>query len=398
MDTREGDAPVTVERARSRAPLPARDAVPWPAMKIADLVRALDEAAPLAYAEDWDNVGLLAGDPGAALTRVLLAIDCTGDVLDEAARSGCEAIVAYHPPIFRPLTRVIHGSIAYELVRRNIAVYSPHTALDATAGGTNDVLADAVGMTATRAPIRATAAKDATLKLVTFVPRDALERVSEALFEAGAGKIGDYRSCSFRSSGTGTFFGEEGTHPAVGSALRLEAVDEVRLETVVPTARVGDVVRALRASHPYEEPAFDLVRLAPAPARDGEPRGMGRIGEVSPIERTALVARLKERLALRHLLVAGPTDGTVTRVAVCAGAAGDLLDAAMKQGAQVVVAGEVRHHDALRAAESGVTVLATLHSNSERIALPPLAARLRAALPALDVTVSRLDRDPFAIG
>jgi putative NIF3 family GTP cyclohydrolase 1 type 2 len=107
---------------------------------------------------------------------------------------------------------------------------------------------------------------------------------------------------------------------------------------------------------------------------------------------------LKERLALRHLLVAGPTDGTVTRVAVCAGAAGDLLDAAMKQGAQVVVAGEVRHHDALRAAESGVTVLATLHSNSERIALPPLAARLRAALPALDVTVSRLDRDPFAIG
>jgi dinuclear metal center YbgI/SA1388 family protein len=362
-------------------------------MKIADLVRALEAVAPLAHAEDWDNVGLLAGDPDLALTRALLCIDCTRAVVAEAEAARCEAIVAYHPPLFRPISRVTRGSVVYEIVRRGLALYSPHTALDAAPGGTNDVLADAIGMTADRAPIRETVAKDAEHKLVTFVPPDALAKVSDALFAAGAGRIGDYRACSFRAPGTGTFFGEAGTSPAVGSAGKLETVDEVRLELVVPLGRAGEVVRALRASHPYEEPAFDLVRLAAHPLG----RGMGRIGTLSPVERGALVARIKERLGVAHVLVAGPTEGVVTRGAVCAGAAGDLLDAAIRQGAEVIVAGEVRHHDALRAAEADVTVVCALHSNSERIALEPLRAKIGAALPGLELATSRVDRDPFAI-
>jgi dinuclear metal center YbgI/SA1388 family protein len=374
-------------------------------MDVSDLVRVLESIAPLALAEEWDNVGLLAGDPGAPLTRALLCIDCTPDVVLEAERTSCEAIVAYHPPLFRPITRVTRGSVVYELVRRGIALYSPHTALDAAEGGTNDVLADAIGMTKDRAPIRATARKDGEHKLVTFVPAEALAKVSDALFAAGAGRIGDYRGCSFRAAGTGTFFGEEGTNPAVGSAGTHEEVAEVRLETVVPIDRVGDVVRALRASHPYEEPAFDLVRLAPAPLARGSggsrgergERGMGRIGSLAPVDRAALVARVKERLGVPHLLVAGPTSGVVTRAAVCAGAAGDLLDAAIRQGAEVIVAGEVRHHDALRAAEANVTVVCALHSNSERITLEPLRARIGSALPSLALASSQIDRDPFAI-
>jgi dinuclear metal center YbgI/SA1388 family protein len=364
-------------------------------MNVADLVRALESIAPLAQAEDWDNVGLLAGDPAAPLTRVLLCIDCTNAVVLEATAGKFDAIVAYHPPLFRPVSRVTRGSIVYELVRRGISLYSPHTALDAAAGGTNDVLADAIGMTTDRTPIRETVPKDAEYKLVTFVPADALATVSDALFAAGAGRIGDYRACSFRAPGTGTFFGEAGTHPVVGSAGKLETVDEVRLETVVPIGRAGDVVRALRASHPYEEPAFDLVRLAAHPLG----RGMGRIGTLAPIALGALVARVKERLGVAHVLLAGAADGsrTITRAAVCAGAAGDLLDAAIRQGAQVVVAGEVRHHDALRATEADVAVVCALHSNSERIALEPLRARLAAALPALELATSRVDRDPFSI-
>jgi dinuclear metal center YbgI/SA1388 family protein len=362
-------------------------------MLVADLTRALEALAPLAHAEDWDNVGLLAGDPDAPLARALLCIDCTREVVLEAERAACDAIVAYHPPLFRPITRVTRGSVIYELVRRGIALYSPHTALDAAAGGTNDVLADAIGMTSERAPIRATILEDAEHKLVTFVPPGALAKVSDALFAAGAGCVGDYRSCSFRTPGTGTFFGEAGTHPAVGSAGTLETVEEIRLEVVVPIGRVDDVVRALRGAHPYEEPAFDLVRSAPRPLG----RGMGRIGAVPPIERGELLARIKERLGLPHVLVAGPTAGSVTRAAVCAGAAGDLLDAAIRQGAEVVVAGEVRHHDALRAAEAGVTVVCALHSNSERIALEPLRARVVAALPSLELLLSRVDRDPFSI-
>jgi dinuclear metal center YbgI/SA1388 family protein len=375
------------------------------AMNVADLVRALDSIAPLAHAEEWDNVGLLAGDPASSLTRALLCIDCTRDVVLEAEKTRCEAIVAYHPPLFRPISRVTRGSIVYDLVRRGLALYSPHTALDAADGGTNDVLADAIGMTDERAPIRPTAPKATQHKLVTFVPPDALAKVSDALFEAGAGRIGDYRGCSFRAPGTGTFFGEAGTLPAVGSAEKNEVVEEVRLETVVPIDRVGEVVRALRASHPYEEPAFDLVALAPLPplpfarvarGAQGGP-GMGRIGTLARIERAALLARVKERLGVPHLLVAGPTAGTVTRGAVCAGAAGDLLDAAIRLGAEVIVAGEVRHHDALRAAEAGVTVVCALHSNSERITLEPLRLRLASALPALELATSRADRDPFAI-
>jgi putative NIF3 family GTP cyclohydrolase 1 type 2 len=155
---------------------------------------------------------------------------------------------------------------------------------------------------------------------------------------------------------------------------------------------VGDVVRALRAAHPYEEPAFDLVRLATPPSA----RGMGRIGSLAPVDRAELVLRVKERLGVGHLLVAGPTTGPVTRAAVCAGATGDLLESAIRQGAQVIVAGETRHHDALRAATAGVTVMCALHSNSERITMPPLAKRLAAAL-GIDVAVSLLDRDPFVV-
>ncbi|MGO8998721.1 MAG: Nif3-like dinuclear metal center hexameric protein [Polyangiaceae bacterium] len=362
-------------------------------MNVADLARALESIAPLAHAEDWDNVGLLAGDPEAPLTRALLCIDCTHAVVLEAEASRCEAIVSYHPPLLRPVSRVTRGSVLYEVVRRGISVYSPHTALDAAPGGTNDVLADAIGMTADRAPIRATLPKDAEYKLVTFVPVASLAKVSDALFEAGAGRIGDYRSCSFRTPGTGTFFGEAGTNPAVGNAGKLETVEEVRLETAVPIGRTDQIVRALRASHPYEEPAFDLVRLAAHPLG----RGMGRIGALAPIDRRALVARVKDRLGVAHVLIAGPTQGTVTRGAVCAGATGDLLDAAIRQGAEVIVAGEVRHHDALRAAEAGVTVVCALHSNSERIALEPLRTRIAAALPGLDLATSRVDRDPFSI-
>jgi dinuclear metal center YbgI/SA1388 family protein len=374
-------------------------------MNIADLARVLESIAPVAYAEDWDNVGLLAGDPDAPLARALLCIDCTREVVLEAESAGCEAIVAYHPPIFRPISRVTRGSIPYELVRRGIALYSPHTALDAAEGGTNDVLADAIGMTRDRAPIRAAPLRpepdDGEHKLVTFVPPDAVARVSAALFEAGAGRIGDYRGCSFRSIGTGTFYGEAGTNPAVGTAGKHETVEEVRLETVVPIVRTGDVIRALRAAHPYEEPAFDLVRLTRRPAKlqtsQTEQRGMGRIGALVPVDRETLVTRIKARLGVPRLLVAGPERGTVTRAAVCAGAAGDLLAAAISQGAEVVVAGEVRHHDALHAAAAGVTVVCALHSNSERIALGPLGARITAALPGIELLTSRVDRDPFAI-
>src|SRR5205807_7780525 len=163
-------------------------------------------------------------------------------------------------------------------IRRGVAIYSPHTALDVADGGTNDMLADALGISPQRQPLRITDAKSvANYKLVVFTPRDAADKVADALFAAGAGRIGNYSSCSFRSPGTGTFFAEEGANPAVGQAGQLERAEEVRIETILPISRVAQAIAALKKTHPYEEPAFDLLQLAAPP----EGRGQGRIANLA---------------------------------------------------------------------------------------------------------------------
>jgi dinuclear metal center YbgI/SA1388 family protein len=327
----------------------------------------------------------------------MLAIDYTSEVAREAAAQECDAVVAYHPPIFHAVKRITAGGptgLIHDAIRRGVAIYSPHTALDVADGGTNDVLADVLGLT-DRSPLKLAAETKANqYKLVTFVPEPAVARVSEALFAAGAGRIGNYSSCSFRSPGTGTFFGHEGTNPSVGQSGRLETAAEMRVETVVPVARIEQVIRALRQSHPYEEPAFDLNQLAAPP----EGVGIGRFGTLpEPVERAELFDRIKRELEIGHLLVAGLTEGRVARAAVCAGACGDVLEQAIARRADLYLTGEMRHHDAIKAARAGVTVVCTLHSNSERLTLRRLKTRLEAALPNLAVMFSRADRDPFSI-
>lgn len=362
-------------------------------MLLRDVLRALDGIAPLRHAETWDNVGLIAGDPDSEVTRALLTIDLTSAVADEAARERCELVVAYHPPLFEAVKSIPATSLIHRAIRDGIALYTPHTALDVAPGGTNDFLADVLGM-AERAPLKLVPPRETTCKLVTFVPESHLERVTQALFDAGAGVIGKYSECSFRSAGTGTFRGGEGASPAVGQPGRQERTPEIRLETVLPLARREAVIEALRAVHPYEEPAFDLIRLVARP----EGAGIGRAGKLAaPTARSALIERVKQGLGVSGLLVAGPTEGDVTRVAVCAGAGRGLLSEALARKTELFLTGELPHHDALRAAASGMTVVCALHSNSERAALPQLSARLEAEVPGLAVIISREDRDPFVL-
>jgi dinuclear metal center YbgI/SA1388 family protein len=362
-------------------------------MELEAFIDAINHIAPTRHAESWDNVGLIAGDPKQDASRVMLCIDYTPEVACEAAGEKCDVIVAYHPPIFDPIKRLVVGSVVFDAIRRGVALYSPHTALDVAEGGTNDMLADAIGL-AQREPLRLTQTKANQYKLVTFVPEKDVERVSQALFDAGAGRIGKYGACSFRSPGTGTFFGEEGTNPAVGQSGRLEQAAEVRVETVVPIAKVEAAIRALRSAHPYEEPAFDLQQLAAPP----EGLGQGRIGAFEqPVQRLALIDRVKRELELSHVLVAGPTEGAAARAAVCAGACGNMLDDAIAQHADFYLTGEIRHHDAIKAVRAGMTVVCTLHSNSERAVLKRLKMRLEERLPGLPVLLSRQDRDPFSI-
>jgi dinuclear metal center YbgI/SA1388 family protein len=361
-------------------------------MKLSEVVATLEDLVPTSLAGSWDNVGLLLGDPAQDVSRVLLAVDATDAVIAEAERQGCELIICYHPILFDGVKRVTAGSPAFRALRAGIAAWSPHSALDVVDGGTSDVLADALGL-ATRAPLCRAEAAARSCKLVVFTPEDALDRVSRALFDAGAGVIGEYACCSFRAPGTGTFHGSDATQPAVGAKGRLEQVAELRLEVVAPLARLAEILAALRSSHPYEEPAFDLVPLLSEPGL-----GLGRIGDLAtPTPVVEVLARVRAALALTHLLVAGPRDVVVGRAACAPGSCGDLWRDAQAQGAALWLTGEMRHHEALAAAHAGMTVACTLHSNSERAALKPLAERLAARLPSLHLDLSLADRDPFEI-
>ncbi len=362
-------------------------------MLLRDILPLLEAIAPLRHAEPWDNVGLLAGDPAAAVSRALVTIDCTPAVMDEAEASLCELVIAYHPPLFEAVKSIPAHSLLHRAIKGGIALYSPHTAFDVAPGGTNDLLADVLGM-AFGAPLKLAPSREAHCKLVTFAPEADADRVAQALFDAGAGVIGRYSSCSFRSPGTGTFFGEAGARPALGQAGTLERRPEIRIETVVPLARQEAVIEALRRAHPYEEPAFDLLRLVARP----ETIGIGRAGTLArPTPRAELIERVKQGLGVAAVLVAGPEEGDVSRVAVCAGAGRGLLDEALARRTELYLTGELPHHDALRAAAAGMTVVCALHSNSERAALGRIKERLERAAPGLAVTISRADRDPFVL-
>ncbi len=361
-------------------------------MQLRQIVDVLEEIAPTHLAESWDNVGLLVGDPSQNIQRVVLTIDYTSAVAEETIALDCQLVIAYHPPIFNPIKRLVAGGLIFDAVRRGISLYSPHTALDIATGGTNDMLADVLGLI-DRQPLRRLEPRSRHYKLVTFVPAAHVDAVSQALFNAGCGQIGDYSQCSYRSNGTGTFFGNAQTNPTVGQSGQLEHVDEIRLELLVPIHHIHAALSALMQSHPYETPAYDLVQLAEVSTE----LGMGRIGAIKPLPRRQLIEHIRRELAVDHLLVAGPLDGQATSAACCAGACGNLLDAAIAQRADVYLTGEMRHHDALKAAASGMTVVCALHSNSERRVLKRLADRLHNLLPDVQFHQSKTDHDPFTI-
>jgi dinuclear metal center YbgI/SA1388 family protein len=366
-----------------------------------EIVRSLEVIAPLRLAEPWDKVGLLVEGDGRAVSRVLLAIDLEPTVLAEARDAGAGLVVAYHPLLFKPLDRLDgatwQGRVAIDALRAGIAVHSPHTALDAVAGGVNDWLVETLGAEGpgARALVPASPAGGNTHKIVTFVPAGEADAVRAALAEANAGTIGAYTHCSFRSEGEGTFFGQEGANPAVGTAGRLERVREVRLEMPFHARDLGRVVDALRAAHPYEEPAFDLVALVAPPA---DPRtGAGRVADLSaPATAAELAARVAPALGgVPPERSRGDGARTHRRVAVCAGSGGSLLEAAARAGATLFLTGELSHHDVLRAHALGLEVLLAGHTNTERGYLPRLAARLAALHPSVDMVVSARDRHPL---
>ena len=369
-------------------------------MKLPRLSKCLEQLIPSAFAESWDNVGLLCGDPDQQVRRILVAVDLTPAVLAEAKRRRVQMVLLHHSPIFQKIDRVIKGGnqigLTYEAIRNGMALYAMHTNLDCIEGGTNSVLAEMLGITVNVRPLRLVRTS-ASYKLVVFVPTEHVELVSDTVFAAGAGRIGHqhrYRECSFRCEGVGTFHGDESTSPAVGQAGRREYVQEVRLETIVPAADLPAVLTAMRTAHPYEEPAYDLIPLELLDDRVG----MGRVGQLArPVTVGTLLKRIKTGLGIKNLQLVGSEKRKVTTAAVCSGSTGDLIDDVIKSGVDFLLTGEIKHHAGLLAEQNNLSVAVAGHWSTERPGVARLAGQLKSALKGVAILLSTADREPFAV-
>ncbi|OHB27974.1 MAG: Nif3-like dinuclear metal center hexameric protein [Desulfuromonadaceae bacterium GWC2_58_13] len=371
---------------------------PEPIVRIQDLVGLINALYPPSLAEDWDNVGLQVGDPTATVERLMVSLDPTEATLDAALKAGAQALVSHHPLIFRPYKTLVPGDetgrILFRAVREGIAVISAHTNLDRAADGLNDWLAARLGVGNPR-PLSA-GGEGGLLKLVVFVPAGYENRVAEAMYGAGGGRIGRYDKCSFRTAGIGTFRAGPGTDPFLGREGVVETVREVRLEIVLPKEQVGKVVAKMLKAHPYEEVAYDLIPLANSrPAT-----GLGRIGRLAaPVSLATFADQIKQALDTPALRLVGDPGRQVVKVALCGGSGASLLREAARQGADLLVTGDVKYHEA-RAAESlGVALVDAGHFATERLMVGELASRLKAEAETRGIKITVIEAkgeaDPF---
>lgn len=358
---------------------------------IRQLTAHLEALAPLAYQESYDNAGLIVGDPDAAITGVLVSLDATEAVIDEALASGCNLIVAHHPIVFRGLKK-LNGRNYVErtvirAIKNDIAIYAAHTNLDNVSGGGNFTIAEKLGLQS----IRILAPKSQVLsKLVVFVPEASLPAVLQALYDAGAGRIDTYDHCSFRVGGTGTFRPIDGAHPVVGEINRDETVSEQRLEVLLPTPLESAVVAAMKRAHPYDVPAYDLYALNNA----NQTVGSGAVGELpEPMDGPAWLRYLKERMNLAVIRYTDLPARPIRRVAVCGGAGSFLLPEAIRAGADVFVTADYKYHEFFDA-ENRLTICDIGHYESEVYTKELMGGHLAKKFTTFAIILSKSNTNP----
>jgi len=357
---------------------------------LTDVVSALDVLYPPALAADWDAVGLVCGDPAEPVRSVLFAVDPVAVVVEEAIAHGVDLLVTHHPLFLRGTSTVAattaKGRAVHRLIRAGIGLHVAHTNADHANPGVSDALADVLGLVDTR-PLEPLPAP-ALDKVVVFVPEPDAEKLIDALAAAGAGELGDYARCAWSTPGVGTFLPRAGATPTVGLVGEIARVDETRVEMVFARVARSEVIEALQAAHPYEEPAFDVVELASWPGNEGT----GRVGELSvPMTLRAFAARVGSTLPATAGggRVAGDLDHEVRRIAVCGGAGDAYLRQASTSGADVYVTADLRHHVVSEhLADGGCAVIDMPHWATEWPWLGDAAGRLRARLAERGTTVS----------
>jgi len=361
--------------------------------KIKDVTFCLEALAPRALQESYDNAGLLTGQQDTTVTSILVSLDCTEAVIDEAIALGSNLVVAHHPIIFKGLKKLTGQTYVertiIKAIKHDIAIYCAHTNLDNVHNGVNSKIAERLDLVNTRI---LSMSSDTLAKLVTFVPAEHLEKVTAALHEAGAGQIGNYKNCSFQVGGTGVFEPNDDAKPFVGKTGQLEKVSEVRVEVLLPTWRENAVVAALRRSHPYEEAAYYLSRVV----NQNQEAGAGLIGETKVAEEPiAFLERLKKQMNAKVIRHTAPINRPIKTVAVCGGSGSFLLGEAISQGADVFVSADFKYHEFFDA--DGRIIIADVgHYESEQFTKDLFKEVLSQKFPTFAINFSKSVTNPIS--
>ena len=360
-------------------------------MIVQDVITHLEVLAPLAYAEEFDNVGLLVGDKNSEITGVLVTLDTLESVVDEAIENQCNLIVSFHPIIFKGLKKVTGKTyverVLIKAIEHKIAIYAVHTALDNAFEGTNAGLCDLLGLKNKAVLIP----QAGTIKqLTTYVPDENADAVKTALFACGAGSIGNYTDCSFSSAGTGTFKGNEHSNPVIGTKHEMQYVSETKLTFSFAKHLENTVLKTLFSNHPYEEVAYEIVALD----NTNQHIGMGMVGQLEhPIDGTSFINVLKTRLngsVIRHSAV---LDTTIRKVAVLGGSGSFAIEAAKAAGADVFVTADLKYHDFF-SAENKIVLADVGHYESEQHIKNILVAHLKKKITNFAVLLSKTNTNP----
>ncbi|MFD1387795.1 Nif3-like dinuclear metal center hexameric protein [Oceanobacillus oncorhynchi subsp. oncorhynchi] len=363
--------------------------------KHVDFFRIMDSWAPKRFAYHWDNIGLQTGRFHDTTSQILITLDVTEEVVDEAIEKGANLIIAHHPLLFQPLKQINvdhpKGRVVQKLLKNDITVFAAHTNLDIAEGGVNDLLSDALELK-NKEPLEILE-QESLLKVVVFVPESHVQELRDALHQGGAGQIGDYSHCTFQSAGQGTFLPSEEAAPYIGEQNEMTYVDEKKLEAIVPKKNLARVIDAVISAHPYEEPAYDMYPLE----NKGQSIGIGRFGVLeSPVSMKAFIETVKKNLDMPCVRVSGNIEKNVKKVAVLGGSGEKYVSHALRKKADVYITGDMTFHAAQDAEQMGLTVIDAGHY-IEKIMKAATKEKLIQEIPAFKskVYVSEVNTDPF---
>lgn len=361
-------------------------------MKLGEITAYLEALVPLSWQESYDNCGLLIGDKNSEVTAALISLDCTEAIVDEAIEKGCNLIVSHHPIVFSVLKKITGADYVQRTVikaiQNSIAIYAIHTNLDHFDKGVNFEIGNRLGLTNLKilAP-----KKEQLFKLVVFVPKENCSQINEALFQAGAGELGNYSACHFRSEGIGSFEPNTSAQPFIGNSGIYEEVEEMRVEYLVQQHRVGNVIQTLLKAHPYEEVAYDLIPIANTDATIGA----GMIGELpQSMEGEAFLTFVKKTFKTGCIRHTDLMNKSIKRVAFCGGAGSFLLPEAKKQNADIFITGDYKYHEFFDA-ENQIVIADIGHFESEQYTSNLIADILKKKFTTFAVHLTGINTNPI---